>query len=181
MTNADFISLRDFVLDKNRFFNQGFAGVFLDELTGLIYQGEGSEKFAVGIDDQFGNYFYIRNEANIDYTESRTQLSDNSRTLDETTKCYLVAVVDNADPKALVLCLLNTLMNYGNERIRPVRSICIREVAVQKELAKIRKEDVQFVLERLSERQVVSLEFQFTTKYKVVPFSCIPSPCKPEC
>ena len=181
MISNDFILLRDFVLDKYRLFDQGFANVFLDELTGLIYQGEGSEKFAVGVDDEFGNYFYIRTDAAIDYSDSRQQLSDSSRMLDETIRCYLVAVVDGARPKELVQRLLNTLLSYGKERIRPIRSVYIREVAAAKELAKIRKEDLQYVLEHLHERQVVSLEFQFTTQFSRLPENCLPNPCKSDC
>ena len=181
MINTDFTALCAFVADKNRYFDKFFANVFLDETTGLIYHGEGSEKFGVGYNDEFGNYFYIRTDATIDYADSRYQVSDSSRTLDETLRCYLVAVVDQADPKALVQRLLNTLMSYGKERIRPIRAVYIREVAAAKELAKIDKESLQYVLSRLDERQIVTLEFQFTTEFRLMAFDCIPSPCKSEC
>lgn len=178
MINADFISLRNFMLDKNRYFNQGFANVYQDELTGLIYHGDGNEKFAVGIDDRFGNYFYLRTDSDIRYTDTRPQMGDTTRGLDETLKCYLVAVVEDAIPKELVQALLNSLLHYGDERIRPLRAIYIREVAAAKELAKLPKENVAHVLENLGERQVVTLEFDLTTKFSAVAFDCIPNPCK---
>jgi hypothetical protein len=178
MITEDFIALKDFLLDKNRFFDQGLANVYLDEITGLIYQGDGSEKFAVGIDDQFGNYFYIRTDADIRYSQSRPQVTDSSMALDETVKCYLVAVVDQARPKELVQCLLNSIVRYGNERIRPIRALYIREIAVAKELARLPKEDIQYALQNLAERQVVVLEFDFTTKFTARADGC---PCDPIC
>jgi len=179
MISVDFDNLRDYILQHNTYFNQGFSNCYQDDLTGYILQGESDEKFAVGIDDRFGNYFYIRTETDIRYTERRPQLSDTSRSLDETTKCYLVAVVDNARPKELVTSLLNTLLNYGENKTRPVRAIYIREAAVQKELSKIDDKDAIIgVLQNLRDLQVVIVEFDFITQFTPVPFTCIPSPCK---
>jgi hypothetical protein len=85
--------------------------------------------------------------------------------------------VADARPKDLVQCLLNTLLKYGNERIRPVRAIYIREAAVAKELSKLAKEDVQYVLQNLGERQVIIIEFEFTTRFSSLPDNCIINPC----
>lgn len=178
MINNDFILLSTFLLDNLGFFNQAFANVYLDESTGYILQGDGSEKFAVGIDDHFGNYFYIRTDPDIRYSDARSPLTDTGKNLDETLKCYLVAVVDDAKPKELVQSVLNALLLYGNQRIRPTRAIYHRETAVGKELAKIDKEAVQYVLQHLGEKQVVILEFDFITVFSPIHFECIPSPCK---
>ncbi|WP_346318178.1 hypothetical protein [Chitinophaga sp. YIM B06452] len=181
MTTEDLTKLKDFLMDKLRFFNQGFANVYLDELTGLIYQGDSFEKFAVGINDSFGNYFYIRTEANIDYSESRPQVTDSSASVDEALRCYLVAVVDKAQPKELVQAILNALLQYGSEKIRPVRAVHHRETAVAKELAKIGREEIKDVLQRLGSWQVVILEFSLYTRFTAKPFNCIPSPCNSVC
>lgn len=178
MTNNDFIQLKDFLLGHLGFFNQGFANVYLDELTGLVHQGDGSEKFAVGINDIFGNYFYIRTDAEIRYSDTRPQFSDTRRSIDETVKCYLVAVVDDAKPKLLVQSLLNCILNYGNERIRPIRAIYHRETAVAKELSKLSDEDIVYALQHLEEKQVVIIEFDFTTIFTPEKPACIPLPCK---
>lgn len=167
MTNADFTALRNYLLAQHSWFTEGFANVFQDETTGLIMQGDSSEKFGVGIQDDFGNYFYIRTDSDIRYTDSRPQLSDTSRKLDETVRCYLVAVVENARPKDLVQSLLNSLLTYGDQRIRPQRAVFIREFAVAKELSKLDKGDVQAALQRLGTWQVVTLEFDFITSFAV--------------
>lgn len=177
MTNTDFILLRDHILDKNKYFNQGFANVYQDATTGLIYQGDSSEKFAVGIDDTFGNYFYLRTDPEIRYNDSRPQLRDSKPSLDENVRSYLVAVVDDARPKDLVQCLLDTLLKYSNERIRPVRAIYIREAAIAKELSKLVKEDVEYALQNLGERQVIIIEFEFNTRFSPLPDNCIINPC----
>lgn len=177
MINVDFILLKEFVLENNQYFNLGFANVYLDDLTGLIYQGESFEKFAIGINDTFGNYFYLRTDPDIRYVDTRIQLSDNKRTIDEIVHCYLVAIVENAKPKELVQCLLDTLLKYGNERIRPVRSIYIREAAVAKELKKLSKEHINQVLQNLGTRQVAIIEFDFITTYSPISTSCLPNPC----
>lgn len=173
MITEDFIALKDFILNRAGVFCSGFANVILDESTGLIVRGDGFEKQAIGIDDRFGNYFYIRNEPEIRYTDARSQFSDSRRSVDETVKCYLVAVVDNALPKELIQILLDSLLVYGDKRIRPIKAISTREAAVAKELAKIPKEDLQSVLQHLYDWQVVSIEFDFVTTWNAG--QCLPS------
>ncbi|PUZ25016.1 hypothetical protein DCC81_11930 [Chitinophaga parva] len=173
MITTDFIALKDFILNRAGVFCSGFANVILDESTGLIVRGDGFEKQAIGIDDRYGNYFYIRNEPEIRYTDARSQISDTRRSVDETVKCYLVAIVENAMPKELIQILLDSLLQYGDKRIRPIKSISTREAAVAKEFAKIPKEDLQNALQHLYNRQVVIIEFDFVTTWNAG--ECLPS------
>lgn len=177
MITADLDVLKDWILEKNKYFNAGFADAWQDPLSGLIAIGN-NERLSVGIDDRYGNYFYIRVNEEIGYSASREQLKDGVISTDETARCFLIAIVKNALPKELARCLLNSLIRYQDQRIRPVRSIIKRESVVASEMKDIGKESLQYILSNLKDVQVVSIEFQMTTIFHSINDNCPCEPCE---
>ena len=175
MITADIEGLKDWILINNKYFNTGFADAWQDPISGQISVGE-DERISVGLDDRYGNYFYIRVNEEIGYSASREQLRDGIISTEETARCFLVAIVKKAAPKELARCLLNSLIRYQMNLIRPIRSIIKREQVIANEMKGMEKEDLQYVLSNLAEVQAVLIEFQLTTIFHSISDKC---PCEP--
>jgi hypothetical protein len=179
MITSDIEALRNWILAHNKYLDTGFADAWQDPTSGLIAVGE-KERISVALDDHFGNYFYIRVNEEISYSASRDQLTQGIISQDETARCYLVAFVRGAAPKELVRCLLNSLIRYPNEYIRPVKSLVKREQVIVEELKAMDKGELEQILSRLDDLQAVRIEFQLTTIFRSVNDNCPCNPC-PKC
>lgn len=175
MIEKELERLRDHIQKQNTFFDNGFYNVRLDDYSGMIIGTGNSEKFCVGINDEFGKYFYIRIDPEVRYSESKSRISDSMRILDVSLRSFLVAVVDNARPTILLTRLVNTLINYS-ERIKVNRSFT-SEPAIQKELSKLPANEIQFVLQNLGIKEVVWIEFDYVLTFAELKEPCLTNLC----
>lgn len=184
MTNAAFTHIKDFVLQRNTYFTTGFANVHQDPYTGRIVSDNNNIELITGINDNLGNYFYIRSEPAINYGYSRNQLSGCKNSQDASYTGTLVAIHKGADPKLLNLNLVNTLLNYsGGEfsaRIQPIRSIFFASGIIEKEFSQLDEKDQQFILQRVYTGKLTLVSVEFRITFEIHPTSdpnCIVNPC----
>ncbi len=180
MLRADFEQLKDFILAKNSYINYGFANAYKDSTTNAIYVKTGNDLKCILPDDTLANYCYLRNEAGIRHeAQMAERLSDNGTQrlsfLDSIT-VYLIAIVKDADPYKLIANLRNTAMQYEDMNVQPVSSNWNREQIVTEELAKMKAEDIQAVLQRLKNETIVKLTLQVSKTF--IPSDCITDPYK---
>jgi|GEM_PF-1726092 len=178
MQQNDFEQLKDFIQQKNPYFNFGFTNAISEK--GTVYAQCNSERKAVLPADDLSNYFYLRQDALIKHEAQYP-----SRTTDNHTQrlsfldiaiVYLVAVVKDADPLSLVDNLRNTAMMYELMNVQPLSSAFNREKIIAEELTGTKANDVSAVLQRLKNETIVKLTLQVSKTF--IPSECIVNPCK---
>jgi hypothetical protein len=179
MTRHLFEDFKDFILEKNKYFTNGYSNAFLintDETQG-IFSMDGDFIFPSDID---GNFFYLRHEANITFTPDISQSiadCDAGRMgFNDVQTVYLVAVVDEADEYALLSNLRNTAMMYNGFSAIPTSGILIATNTIIAELSPFGDKVVYKALQNLNEQAIVRLTLQITKPY--VASKCINNPCK---
>lgn len=182
MLREDFEQLRDFILEQNKYFVNGYALAYKDDVTNAIYVKDGKDVIRLMPVDTSANYFYLRSEAQQKYeAKDPERLTDNGTqriTFLDTQVIYLVAVVNNADAYQLIENLRNTAMMYNGLNVRPTGSNWNREQIVVSELAKMKAEDINASLQRLKDETIVRIQLNVSKVF--IPTNCIVNPCNNE-
>ncbi len=180
MQSCDFETLKDYILDKNRYFNKGYADVYKDAVLQGIYTSAITDRQCVFPNDALGDYFYLRQEPAMRHEAMQQErITDNGTqrlVFMDSIIINLVAVVDKAQALVVIDNLRNTLMSYSALSIEPVNSYWNREQIVADELAGMKAENIQAALQRLKNETIVKIAFR--TSKLFVPSDCINNPCK---
>lgn len=170
--------LRDFILQKNTYFDNGFAFAFQDVTEGYIFE---SDKVIFPADD-LGNYFYLRlpDALKFDYSKEY-QASDCYNGVGIVFDIVLVACVRNAEYDILVDNLINTLFSYKNQVLKQTKVILAQDEVILQELRKVKtKEDIEAALQRIPDDMTFcSIHLTFTISYVTQGTGCIVNPCLP--
>lgn len=177
MNNTDLHKLKDFILEKNPYFNTGYADAFVMPNDGRVMVYNGKDFKPIFPDDTSGDYFYLRSDEGISFAlQDAQRLSDHGATkytFTDTANFFLVAVVKDADRYELVNNLRNTCAMYKDMYAIPTSALWVRESVVANELAGI--EDVLPVLRRLKNETIVRLTISLNKQY--VSSECINDIC----
>lgn len=180
MTTRDFELLKDFILSKNTYFDNGYANVFKDSDTKKIFTRSGNELVCVFPNDNLGNYFYLRNEAGIQYQPQlaeRVTDSGPARLLfNDNVSVQLIAVVKDADAYVLLNNLRNTAMMYKEMNVIPASAIWLSEDVIVTEMAGSEAKDISAALQRIKNETIVRLTLTVSKQY--IPNNCIVNSCK---
>lgn len=152
-------NIKNSLLEKLKFFNNGFANVYLDETASRYLSLDGKTDIALGIDDRYGNYFYIRNNGTVKISKAKVQMSNCVTSLDLNTNMVLVANMSNANPDKLLECLLNALSVSVSEDFEITSATLTNEKVVLSEYSFIGIEKIKSLLMRLGKRTLVKIEF----------------------
>ena len=178
MLQQDFEHLKDFILEQNEYFNNGYANAYKDDITHAIIVKQGKYIERVLPADKLGNYFYLRNDAWTKYeAKEKERLTDTGSqrlTFLDTMSVQLVAVVKDADPYLLIENLRNTAMMYRGMNVEPVTGSWNREQVIITELAKMPVDDVSAALKRLTNETIVRVALSVSKVF--IPGNCITSP-----
>jgi hypothetical protein len=180
MKQDDFEKLKDFILDKNAYFNAGFANACKDDTTQAIYVRENLELKPVFPADNYGNYFYLRNEESIRHeAQVDGRATDNGAqrlTFLDTIAVQLVAIVKDADAYQLIENLVNTVMMNEGAYVQPITTMWNREQIVATELKGMKVDDMQSALQRLRHETIVRISMNMSKHF--IPGNCIVNPIK---
>ncbi|MFA9212940.1 MAG: hypothetical protein ACEQSR_03735 [Candidatus Methylacidiphilales bacterium] len=99
--------LKNIILSKHSFLNDGFINVFKDEQNGYLRNLNGE---LVGVEDTNGNYFYIREEGKWKINLAKRQITSCAETQDILKSYRIVFIVRCANPEKLFKCILKTLI-----------------------------------------------------------------------
>lgn len=177
MTTNDFEILKKYLLEQNKFFNSGFANLVYEPISGRLRSTINEDNIAAGIDDRFGNYFYIRSTGSVNYRRSTEQLSNCRNSQDVYTSATIVCVINEGVPNDLNLAVLNSLLLYTDADIKPVRSLLVGEDVIRKEYANMKAKSLEYILQNLGKKTIISLDFEFGLTHHPSQ-SCNFSPCK---
>lgn len=175
MLNTQIETLKDYIIQYNPYFNNGYTGVVLNEKTGMVHNNE-----PVFPMDTLGDYFYLRTEDGLrfDFNE-QFRISDCIAPTGVTASMVLVACVNNADADKLLNNLTNTILAYTASNIRLRSAIFESDDVVLQELRKMQAESIDAALQRLkSSYTIVSIKFEISDRYNFQKPSCNVNPCK---
>lgn len=97
--------IKDYILLKNTFFNNGFANVVKPDNKNIVL--DENEREYVGICDNLGNYFYLRSLKKSTYNK----LANNRYS--KTTQCRIVVVGISLIDDILEQVIINSLVKNG--------------------------------------------------------------------
>lgn len=164
------------LLDRLNFFNYGFADLYMDHSAKRLISLEQKESVAYGIDDRFGNYFYLRNDGNVRISQGERIIAS-SKNLLLSNSIVLVANVSNVHPEKLLECILNYLGVQDDVMINSAQ--ITNEKVVDSEYPLLEREEKNKILSQLHNRTLVKIDF---TSYSTMQpnerdcYECIP--CK---
>lgn len=184
MTLQDFEALKDFILEKNPYFQKGFANAFKENVTSTVLARQLSgDLLIVSPQDSYGNYFYIRNDEGIIHepkTGAMTYGAGHTSYMD-TIRVNIVGIMKEGEPLLVVDNIINTVSMYkpngDGTLLRLVSSNWNREQIIISELSGMEKNDIAGALQRLGSHLVFRVTCLFS-KYRT-PTSCINDICLP--
>lgn len=182
MLREDFEQLRDFILEQNKYFVNGYALAYKDDVTNAIQVKDGKDVIRLMPADTSANYFYLRSEAQQKYeAKDPERLTDNGTqrlTFLDTQVVHLVAIVNNAEAYQLIENIRNTAMMYQGLNVQPMAASWNREQVLTSELAKMNAEDINASLQRLKDEAIVRIQLNVSKVF--IPANCIVNPCNNE-
>lgn len=176
MKAQDFEALKDHLLLKNKYFSCGYANAFKDEKTDKVAVVDGNRFVYLMPDDSLGNYFYLRNEATMSHGFLRKTADCAGDVYTDTLTAYLVAVVKEAEPFALIENLRNTLASYKGLGLQVTQSMWNRESVVIGEMKGAEEDEVLKALARLKNETIVKITVQISMEFATS--NCINEICK---
>lgn len=162
------------ILNACGFFQRGFPFAQIWEGKDLVVEqpGPNGEARYVGINDIFGNYFYIRVGAQIDAEPAKAS-ADCASAIHERYACSLVAIVAGADPFILKDAILNILLKHGLK----IGAQSMDAPAILKaELKGLDDAGADRAVARLKNNTLVKIDFELRRLFQTN--SCEYSPCK---
>ncbi len=170
------IEIKDNILNKLKFFDNGFSDLFLDYTAERIVSYENDTSIAYGVDDRFGNYFYLRNDGNIQISKSNEIVAHISN-LELKNPVVLVAVVSDANPNELLKCLLNALGTFNEIEIQ--RAFITNEKVITSEYSFLKLDAQKSILARLGNKTLIKIGFTMFENFQPNDRECFDcNPCK---
>lgn len=177
MTAQQLTDLKDFILLKNKYFNNGYAHAFRDE--GLVVARKGKGLEPVSVNDKLGNYFYLRIDGDIAInpaTNIKVKDCNGGLGYYDSVRLQIVAFVKDADEYIVMNNLRTTVTGYSELSCVPVSANIVRESVIRAEHTGIADSDIQAMLQRLKNLTVIRLTVEISA---IQPEnSCIYNPCK---
>ena len=171
-------NIKNSLLEKLKFFNNGFANVYLDETASKYVSLDGKENIALGVDDRYANYFYIRSSGDIRINKSRQQLVNCSTTIEMTSSMVLFANIQKGNPEKLLECLINALLISVGEDFEITRAETTNEKVIKSEYIFLGLDAVKSILLRTFNRTFVKIEFTLFKEMQPNDKSCYTcNPC----
>lgn len=178
MTSEDFISLKDFILEKNTYLNKGYHDAFRDK--GKILSPKGKDFISVFPADTKGDFLYLRVDGEISANENsggKTMGCGTGRIMfEDTTTVYLVAIVNDAEPFKLLNNLRNTCMLFSEMSVVPNQFLLVKEEVVRAEMTGAKSTEIDTALKNLKSQTIIRLRLSITKNYTAK--DCITNPCK---
>ncbi|ADX66961.1 Uncharacterised protein [Weeksella virosa] len=144
------------LLNQLNFFNYGFSDLYMDHSAKRLISLDQKENVAYGVDDRYGNYFYLRNDGNVRVSQGE-KIIESSKNLLLTNTIVLVANVSNAYPEKLLECLLNYLGIQDDIIINSAQ--ITNEKVINSEYPLLDRAEKNIILSQLHNRTLVKLEF----------------------
>lgn len=146
-------SIGDQILDKNKFFANGFTDTFLHEEKGLLLSNDQNEY--LNITDVKGNYFYIGHKPKANVSLGMA-VSDCGRSYNFGYDCFLVAITEGMDE----LILLNSIINSIGARLQTIVSVSTNiPFILTEELKPLNAAMVNSTIAKMTGRQAVKITF----------------------
>lgn len=170
MIQAKLNNIRDYILTKNTYFQNGYSDVIQD-VKGIIRNGQQ----IVFPDDKKGNYFYLRQPDKFDITASTmAKISDCRGGVAYKGDITLVAYLTNADANTVISNLVVTLLGISEVYLKS--AIVQPERVVLNELSKssddVKKKGMANIHSKMTLVSVI-----FTVEEDILS-KCITDPCK---
>lgn len=160
---SDLENIKTVLLENLSFINNGFANLYLDETASKYVSLDGSTNIALGIDDRYANYFYLKSNGSTQVANA-SRLTNCNQSLEFSDTVSLIVNVSKSHPEKLLECVLNALLVYSSEDITITRITSTNEKVVVSEYNFLSQSDIKTILSRLSGRTLLKIEF---TLYKV--------------
>ena len=170
-------NIKNVLVDGLKFINNGFANLYLDETASKYVSLDGKTNVALGIDDRYANYFYLRSNGNMQVSNGK-RLTGCVPTLQLNDSISLVVNVAKASPDKLLECVLNALAIYTKEDFEVTRIYTTNEKVVKSEYAFLGQDAIKQILARLSGRTLLKIEFTLFKEFQPNPRDCYKcNPC----
>lgn len=175
MLKASIENIKDYILENNTYFNNGFCNVYQNEEVGVVLSGN-----VPVFPADFGNYFYLRLPNNVSFNDGTYYgIADSLKGVGLVAQIVLVAVYKDGNSDLLLTNLVNTIQSKCGENIELTSASYIAEEVIKQELAFMPEESRIKALQNLpKDLSIVSLSFTYS-----IPFTytrCIEAPC-PTC
>lgn len=153
-------NIADKLMDDLEFFNHGFHGLYIDHTAARLVTTDGKTNLAYGIDDRFGNYFYLRNDGVVNIGNA-AKIMDCDKSLELRSNIVFVANVKNADPEQLLQCILNSLGTHHDNgaQLQITSALITNERVVATEYPFMKADEHKQILARISGWSLVKVVF----------------------
>ncbi|WP_312208276.1 hypothetical protein [Empedobacter sp.] len=170
------VEIKNEILEKMKFFNNGFSDLFMDYTAERLVSYKENTSISYGIDDRFGNYFYLRNDGDIKVSKSRDRIIDHIPNIELSNPIVFVANVANADPNELLKCLLNSLGT--NNEIEINKAFITNEKVIKSEYSFLNIDAQKNILSRIGDRSLVKISFTIFEIFQPNDRDCVKcNPC----
>lgn len=173
MLKNDLERLRDYILQYNTYFSNGYSDAFQNH-KGIVVDGK-----AIFPNDTLGDYFYLRQDGSVKFREDRTvAISDCHVGMVARSSVVLVAAVKDASEDRLLSNLTNTLLAFNGDIVL-TDALFNKEAVLLQEMRGADKEAVEAGLQRLQMSQtLVSVRFDLSKPLNTQKPNCNSNPCK---
>ena len=182
MVQETFQKLNDFILKYNPYLQKGFPNVVKDTTTGLIIQNDfKNEHTVIFPNDRLGTYFYLRNEAVMNFSiVPELSISDCLTGANQfQVPVRLVSVTDKkTDPYSLIWNLVNTLAHYVDQ-ISITSAEWNTEKILALEMTGAKQKDIDAALQRVGHNTIMAISFVMVLPIEFLAMNCLSNPCLP--
>lgn len=181
MIKADLNTLTDYILSKNSYLDKGYYNAYKDDDTKQVFVDKDSgDKYSVFLNDNKGNYFYIRDNGriknNASFSQRITDCSSPRLTYQDTLDAYIVLILESKyDPYIVMNNIRNTLSGYSDLNVILKDTETNKETVVSSEMSGAKAEDLKSALQRLKGKTVLRMRMDIIKI--VIPNDCILNPC----
>lgn len=177
MFSTHITTLKDYILDKNRYFSAGYANAVRTK-QGIYIEKSAKDKKVVFPDDKSGDYFYIRLDTKAPFAESaRFALTQAHNTgVMSQVKAHIIAIVKQADAETLVNNLISTIIEKNREATFQDMNWSKEEIT-KDELSLLPEKDVDAALARIKDATIVRVAFTYPVEVFYKKTNCITNPC----
>ena len=178
MWHKELNNLKDFILENNKYFSEGFADCWQDPIEGKIYRGFGEQTATVFPADNLGNYFYLRPAQKLNFKiNSAYAVSETTKGYEINESIILVACVQKADNDILLKNILYTLNGFFGNKVAFQSAVYENNAVVIQELSKLSKQERITALSRVpSNTTFVSVTFGLFEGFIQQNLTCLKNP-----
>lgn len=172
MLKAAVTNIKEFILEKNTYFNNGYSDVYQNEEVGLVLSGN-NPVFPADL----GNYFYLRLHTNVTFSNGGVNsIADSIKGVGLNVNIVLVAIVKEAKHDILLQNLVNTIQAYCGEDISFNGATYNSDEVIRQELSFMTQDARDKAMANLPDNlAIVSLSFTYSAPFTFN--NCIYNPC----